>query len=123
MQSKVSGPIVVLDDEPDIREYLRLLLWEEGYPVNPVESVDEALVQIEKGNVSLVISDIRLPGRTGIDLLKEIKVRWPAMPVILITGFADISTKEALELGAADIIRKPFDFERLLAAVEKCLKK
>ncbi len=121
MPDESKGSIVILDDEPEIREYLRLLLWDEGYPVNPVDTVDQALKQIETGSVSLVISDIRLPGKTGIDLLQEIKVKWPSLPVILITGFADVSSSEAIKLGAADVIKKPFNFDTLLAAIEKCL--
>lgn len=119
-KSKPPG-IVVLDDEADIRDFLRILFWEEGFSVVTVDTVDEALQQIPKGNVSLVISDIRLPGKTGIDLLKEVKSKWPDFPVILITGFADISPAEAKKLGAVEVVSKPINFEALLSLVKQNL--
>ncbi len=110
--------IIVLDDEPDIREFLRLVLWEAGFPIIPVDSVDEALNQLRKNQVGLILSDIRLPGKSGIDLLKEAKKTWPEIPFILMTGYSDISREEAQRLGAVTILNKPLDLKTLIPLIE-----
>lgn len=111
------NPLIVLDDEPDILEFLRLILWENGYPIIPVENVDEAIAQIEKHKIGLILSDIRLPGKSGIELLKWVKDKRPEIPIILMSGFADFPRAEAERLGAIKVLSKPLDLKEILALI------
>jgi len=113
-----SKPILVVDDEPIVRESIRDWLKDAGYQVATAESGEEALEMIKKQDFSVVILDVRLPGKTGIMVLKEVKALKPEMKSIIITAYptAELSD-EARRLGAVDYLIKPVapdDLERLI---------
>jgi len=106
--------LLIVDDEPDLRGILSSELEYLGAKVYQAENVTAAKLIIDQHHIDLVISDIRMPGETGIDLLNYIKSKSSdAPPVILITGFADITNQSAIEKGAAALLSKPFLLEDL----------
>ncbi len=97
--------IIVVDDEPVICQQLERLYSHSGYSVTIANSDDEALQRLEREDIDLVVTDIRLPGLSGIELTQRIKENHPDVPVIVITGYGDIDTAvEVLKLGASDYI-------------------
>ena len=116
--------VLIVDDEKGMRDFLSILLKKEGYAVAQSESADRAAEQIGKGEFDLIISDISMPGKSGLEVLKQTKAANPDTPVILITAYASTeSAIEALKLGAYDYIVKPFDVEELKAVVRNALEK
>ena len=114
----VSKPILVVEDEPIVRESIRDWLKDAGYEVATAESGEEALEMIEKQDFSLMVVDVRLPGKTGITVLKEVKAQRPWIKSIVITAYptAELSDR-AKKLGAVDYLIKPIapdDLERLI---------
>jgi len=101
--------ILVSDDEPPIRELLKLVLQSEGYNVFIASDGVEALEIVKKTPIDVAILDIRMPRLNGIGVLKEIKTIDPSIEVIIITGFADFESlrKAMVEYGAFDYILKP----------------
>ena len=107
--SDLTPHVLVIDDEEIICQQLELLYSATGFRVTTVSRGEEALQYLEDENIDLVVTDIRLPGFSGIDLTRKIQSQWPDVPVIVMTGHADIqSAVEALKLGASDYIAKPF---------------
>lgn len=116
--------ILLIDDEIDSCKALSHLLCQVGYEVEISHSGEHALKLIEKQPFNLIISDLFLPGVSGIDILKQIRDDSPETGVILITGKASAETAvEAMKEGALDYITKPFNFERLKIQVAKALEK
>ena len=116
--------VLIVDDEKGMRDFLSILLKKEGYAVAQSESADRAAEQIGKGEFDLIISDISMPGKSGLEVLKQTKAQNPDTPVILITAYASTeSAIEALKLGAYDYIVKPFDVEEMKAVVRNALEK
>ena len=116
-------PILVVDDEPNMRETVRDLLMDEGYAVDLAESAEQALKMLAEPGTQylLMITDARLGGMSGYDLLKRTANDWPEMPVIIITAFATPKLAvEAIQNGAVDYLSKPFAPEELLHSVERC---
>ncbi len=115
--------ILVVDDDESLREFLEILLQKEGYRVVTAATGEEALERLDEEDVSLVISDIRMPGMDGVSLLKAIKGRWPEIPVVLITAFASMdSAVDAMKEGAWDYLTKPFRIEELREILERALE-
>jgi DNA-binding NtrC family response regulator len=115
-------PILIVDDEPDMRTALTHALVESGFSVESAASGSEAVGKCEKAAYSLVITDVKMPGMSGMKLLNKIRKRSPNLPVIMITAFGTInSAVEAMREGAADYILKPFSFETLESAVKKAV--
>lgn len=110
MASPQSVPhILVVDDEPMICQQLERLYAQAGYNVTTRNTAEEALERLEEEDIDLVITDMRLPKLSGVDLTKQIQEKWPDVPVIVMTGYAHIdSAVEVLKLGASDYIVKPF---------------
>jgi len=103
-----NGRILIADDEPLIRKSLYESLRMEGYDAEMAADGEEALQKITRLPIDLVITDVKMPKVSGIDLLKEIKDKYPEVPVLLITGYGTIDQAvEAMRLGAADYITKP----------------
>ncbi|MDD3992434.1 MAG: sigma-54 dependent transcriptional regulator [Desulfobacteraceae bacterium] len=101
--------ILVVDDEAIIRTTLERILTEEGYQVTSVSTGAEALAHLGRSEVDLVLLDLNLPDRNGIDVLRQAKELDPDLLVIVVTGYASVeSAVEALKLGAYDYIKKPF---------------
>ncbi len=116
--------LLVVDDEPDIRELLREVLVREGYRVTLRNEAQEALEEMRRGGVHLLITDLRMPRMSGLDLIRTAKGIQPDLGSILITGFASTETAvQALRLGADDYVPKPFRATELLRVVDRVLSK
>lgn len=112
--------ILLADDEPVLREIMGIWLERVAARVYTAENGEEALNTLSANHVDLIISDVRMPVMDGITLLK--KVNGPHMPdIIFITGFSDISAREAYQLGAEAILEKPIERETLLKAAQQSL--
>ena len=110
--------LLIIEDEPVIRSALRRLLERHGHQVTEAESVEAAQAAGRLADYQLIITDLRLPGRQGNEVLKLA----PDVPVIIMTSFATVtSAVEAMKSGAADYIAKPFDHDELVMLVEKVL--
>ncbi len=114
--------IHVIDDDDAVRESLAFLLDTAGLTVRTYESATIFLEKVGEAPTGCVITDIRMPGMTGIDLLREMGHNGIGLPVIVITGHGDIPLAvEAMKLGAVEFLEKPFDDEDMLAAVRLAL--
>lgn len=122
MIKKSDKTVLVVDDEPELRELLRLDLEDEGYQVLEAEGGELAKDVLRDHRVDLIISDIRMPRGNGVDLLKHIKNANRDTPVVLfVTGFADLGNDEAYALGAEGVFSKPWDSRALMKTVERFL--
>ncbi|MDP2689443.1 MAG: response regulator, partial [Deltaproteobacteria bacterium] len=111
--------ILIVDDEKDIREALEGVFRDEGYGVSVAGSSEEALRKLDSSAPDLVLLDIWLPGMDGVDALKEIKSRFPFLPVIMISGHANIETAvKTTKLGAYDFIEKPLSLDKVILTAE-----
>ena len=117
--------LLVADDEEAIRGTLSALLGEEGYEVTAVSSAEEAIARLGDDSFPLVLTDIRMGGMTGIELLQEVKRLHPATEVIIMTSYASLETAVlALRSGAYDYLLKPFeDLELVTTAVARAVEK
>lgn len=119
-----TSQILLIDDELESCRALSLLLIRAGYRVESCHSGEKALALLKKKTYELIISDLFLPGISGIDILKQVKEDFPQTCFILITGNASAETAvEAMKEGAFDYITKPFNFEKLKLQVAKALEK
>lgn len=110
--------ILLVDDEPDILNILEFEFQDIGYKTELAGSGNEAIHKLRAGkSFDAIISDIRMPDGTGIDLLEN-KTLPLRPPVFFLTGFADITKEEAQALGAADMFYKPFKFEEIIQKVQ-----
>jgi two-component system, LuxR family, response regulator FixJ len=115
--------IHVVDDDPAMRDSLAFLLDVNGFASKTYESADMFLSGAAIDAPSCVVSDIRMPGMSGIELVRALKGRGAACPVILITGHGDVALAvEAMKAGAVDFIEKPFDDAALLGAIRVALE-
>src|SRR2546426_7942705 len=113
-----SGTVLIIDDEAAIRESLETLLELEGYAVESASSGEEGLARLGDGSFDLVLLDLALPDRNGIDVLAEIRSHDPNLPVIVITAYGTVENAvKAMQFGAANFVQKPWDNEKLLADV------
>jgi PAS domain S-box-containing protein len=114
--------VLVIDDEKGIRLTFETFLSDAGYDVQLAKNCEEALVCLREREFGLIFLDIILEERSGIDLLREIKQKHPAWPVVLITGYPSLETAaEAVRLGAFDYISKPVGQEMLLRVTRQAL--
>src|ERR1700751_5440898 len=117
------GAILVVDDESEIREGLELLLTGEGYGVSSADSGESGLGKLEERPFDLMLLDVSLPDRNGLDLLKEVRRRDPGLPVVLITAYGSIDmARAAVKGGALDFITKPWSNDELLAQVAQAVE-
>ena len=116
--------ILLIDDEPDIVRVLSMSLKADGYDVIPAYSGVEGIEIFEKEKPDIVLTDIKMPGMDGIEVLKQVKSIEPGSEVIIITGHGDIdNTIEALQYGASDFINKPVRDEALAIALKRAQDK
>ena len=114
--------VFVVDDDDAMRDSLDFLLSSAGCAVRTFESAERLLEALTDSNCGCVVSDVRMPGIDGLELLRRIKATRPNLPVVIITGHGDVPLAvEAMKLGAADFVEKPFDDERLLGVVQAAL--
>ena len=116
-------PIIhVIDDDAAMRDSLAFLLDVNGFRPQVYESADAFLGVVGADDANCVVSDIRMPGLNGIELVRKLKSQGASCPVILITGHGDVALAvEAMKAGAADFIEKPFDDDALLGAIRAAL--
>src|SRR5580700_7833073 len=117
------GSILVVDDESEIREGLEMLLASEGYGVSSAGTGASGLAKLEEHPFDLLLLDVSLPDRNGIDLLREIRLRDPQLSVVLITAYGSIDmARAAFKNGAMDYITKPWSNDELLAQVAQAVE-
>ncbi len=117
-------PVLVIDDERNMRLSLKSILHGEGYDVQMAESAEEALAALEKLEFLMVITDARLGKMSGYEFLAQACKRWPAVPFLMITAYATPKLAvEAIKAGAIDYLAKPFAPEELLHAVSRCAER
>lgn len=116
--------ILIVDDEPIIRDILIRKLAESGYKPVATDNAFEALSRMEESTFPLVLSDIMMPGMDGIELLKRLKLKYPDTAVVIITGISNVSIAvEALREGAYDYLIKPFNLEEVVLSVKNAMEK
>jgi len=117
-------PVLVVDDEKNMRLSLKTVLSDEGYMVKAAESAEEALNMLGQEEFFMVITDARLGGMSGYELLAKVHVRWPELPILMITAYATPKLAvEAIRAGAFDYLSKPFAPEELLHALSRCAER
>jgi len=117
-------PIMLVDDEKGVRTVLGLLLRDAGYTVHAVASGEEALQLFAEKSYPIVITDIRMPGMSGIDLLRHLKALSSDVEVILISGHADLDVAiQGLQLAASDFITKPINDDMLFIALKRAIER
>ncbi len=117
-------PLLVVDDEKNMRLSLTSVLSDEGYLVRGAESAEEALNLLDQDDFFMVITDARLGGMSGYEFLGKARVRWPDLPILMITAYATPKLAvEAIKAGAVDYLAKPFAPEELLHAVGRCAER
>ena len=120
--SQPERAVFVVDDDDAMRDSLDFLLSSAGCAVRTFESAERLLEALTDSNCGCVVSDVRMPGIDGLELLRRIKAARPSLPVVIITGHGDVPLAvEAMKLGAADFVEKPFDDERLIGVVQAAL--
>ena len=112
----------MIDDQDAVRQALGEMLRVFGYSVRTFESADGFLAALEGGETGCIVADVRMPGMDGIELVRELARRGDALPVVLISGHADVPMAvSAIKAGAEDFIEKPVDDVPLLAAINRSL--
>ena len=112
----------MIDDQDAVRQALGEMLRVFGYSVRTFESADAFLAALEGGETGCIVADVRMPGMDGIELVRELARRGNALPVVLISGHADVPMAvAAIKAGAEDFIEKPVDDVPLLAAINRSL--
>ncbi len=115
---------LVVDDEETVRLLLQRLLQAAGYDVVIAADGEEALSVIANGDINVVLLDVKMPGLSGIDVLRRISTDWPNLCVIMATAVADVETGvETMKLGAYDYITKPFDQDEALFKIRRAIEK
>jgi two-component system, NtrC family, response regulator PilR len=116
--------ILIVDDERSMRDFLKILLTKEGYDVATAPNGASALDHLKDNPCDLIITDNRMPGMSGLDLLAAVKEDQPDMPVIMITAFASPNDAvQAMKNGAFDYISKPFNVDEIKSVIESATKK
>jgi len=132
METSGNGPedsskirrILLVDDEEGIRASLATYLETAGYEVDPAADAMGARDLLHERSYDLVLTDISMPEVSGLDLLQEIKEKWPGLEVIMITGYLDISFAiQAMRRGAYDFFTKPFNYEKILLTITRVEEK
>ena len=124
MNSVLKRPLILLvDDEPVVLRALRVALEAQDYVVSAVLTGEDALARISNGAFDLVLLDLGLPGVDGFEVIRRVRVLYPALPIIVLSAQGEDAVKvEALDLGADDYVSKPFSVRELLARVRVALR-
>ena len=117
-----SRTVHVIDDDDAVRDSLGFMLRAAGMEVRAYESAAAFLAQLTKDITGCIVTDVRMPGVSGIELLARLREADVKVPVIVVTGHADVPLAvEAMKLGALDFIEKPFDDDAILASIQMAL--
>lgn len=114
--------ILIVDDDLDMREILSFDFESEGFQVLQAESGNRAIEILNTRAVDVVVTDVRMPDGDGVRLLERVNERYPDLPVIFLTGFAEIPIEDACARGAYRVLIKPFDRDELYRAVRQALQ-
>ncbi len=118
------GKILVIDDEDIVRISCSRCLVPEGYELKMARNGPEGLKMLEEEAFDLVLTDLKMPHMDGIEVLDNIKKRWPKTDVVIVTGYQTVETAvKAIKLGAFDYIEKPFTPDSLIATVANVFRK
>jgi len=117
------GVVAVIDDDEAVRDSLSMVLSNHGFGVCSFASADAFLADLREDTLpSCVVSDVRMPGMTGLELQAALKNKWPMVPLVLITGHGDVSMAvSALKAGAHDFVEKPFSPDRLIDGIKSAI--
>src|SRR5437773_416358 len=117
--------ILVVDDDKNTRDYLAAFLTSSGFVVECLESGDDAIERLASGySPSMILLDILLPGKDGIEVLSNLKTVYPSIPIVILSGIGQIKTVvEAMKMGASDYLTKPFEEEALELAIQNAMEK
>lgn len=114
--------ILVVDDDPGLSEVIGMLLEREGYGVESAGTVKAGLERVGASSVDLVVTDLKLPDGTGLDVIAGVRARRPRLPIIMITSYSSMeSAIDALRAGANDYVIKPFNNDEFLRAIARAL--
>jgi two-component system, LuxR family, response regulator FixJ len=117
-----SAKVYVIDDDPAMRDSLEFLLGSAGFSVRLFDSAQGFLDELANLDAGCVLTDVRMPGIDGMELLRKLSSGARKLPVIVMTGHGDVPLAvEAMKLGALDFVEKPFDDERLIGMIETAL--
>ena len=115
--------ILIVDDDLLVLKTLQNLLSRQNYEIICARSGEDAIHCFSLGNFNLIISDVRMPGQDGVELLKKIREKDLEIPFMFITGYASENTPiDAIKLGAKDYILKPFNLDELLESIKKYIR-
>lgn len=115
--------LLVVDDEQNICSLLREMLSDDGYQVTTCRSAQQALERMAGQPYDMIISDLKMPGMSGTDLIRQVKKQWPETTAVLFTGYATVETAvEAMRYGADDYVTKPFNIDELRKVVKRGLE-
>ena len=116
-------PVWIVDDDRSIRWVIEKALSREGIAFDSFASAQEALDALSGGAPEVLVSDIRMPGRSGLELLQAVKERHPAVPVIVMTAYSDLdSAVAAFQGGAFEYLPKPFDIDQAVELIRRALE-
>src|SRR5438094_10396405 len=121
--SNLKGPrLLIVDDDAGQRSLLDSFLKSQGFDTVPVASGENALEVLRRGGISMMISDVRMPGMSGLETLRQARQEHSVLPVLLVTAYADIrEAVGAMRDGAVNYLAKPIDLDELLASVRHAL--
>lgn len=115
--------VFIVDDDPSVRDSLALLLSLRGYATRMFANAEDFLAALQPDWRGCVVSDIRMPGMSGLELQEHLRQQAPSLPVIMVTAHGDVTAaRRAFLAEAVDFIEKPFDGEQLIAVIERTLE-
>ena len=116
--------ILIVDDDLNLCTVLKEELSEVGYEAEFVNNGDAALEHLSGDHIDLILLDLKMPGKDGFDVLRELKQRGISVKIIVLTAYADVkSAIDSAKMGASDFISKPYDFDELLITIRKVLQR
>ena len=116
------GRLLIVDDDPDIVQMVVDYFTGAGFEVFGAHHGGDALMLAEQESPDVVLLDIRMPGLTGVEVLQQLKLRWPELPVVIVSGAGDAAlARRCLKRGAFDYVSKPFNWEYLHRCVGAAL--
>ena len=112
--------ILIVEDEPKMRRLLEISLSEDGHTVHTAQDAEIGLKCFQREPIDLIVTDLKLPGMSGLDFLREVKQLNPAVPIVVMTAFGSVETAvEAMKAGASDYVLKPFSIAEMKLVIRK----